>query len=72
MLLPDSTYTFYSCTVDYQGEEVSFVLYEQDHQAFADCGGVGDQVKISVTKEPRFNKKTGAESLVEVLHFERV
>ena len=64
------TYTFFSCGVEYKGEEVSFILYEDDHAKFASCGGLDDTIKISLKKELKLNKKTGQDILVDNLYFE--
>jgi hypothetical protein len=66
------TYTFFNCKVKYKNTDVSFVLYKDEHDEFASTGGVGDKVKATLFKEPYVNKKTGAEGLKEVLHFEVV
>ena len=66
------TYTIYSCVVEYKGEDVSFIVYKADHEKFEKAGEPGDMVKISLTKEVSINPKTGAESLIEVLHFDKV
>lgn len=64
--------TSYSCRVTYRGEEVSFFLNEKEHQQYAQTGDVGDSVKITLTKEPFVNKKTGVEMLFNKLTFELV
>ena len=53
-------------------EEVSFWLTEREHDLYKVCGGVGDVVKITLTKEPVLNQRTGNEELVQTLHFEKV
>ena len=40
--------TFYSCGVEYKGENVSFLLNKaEDAAAFNECGGIGDSLKIT-------------------------
>lgn len=72
MKIEKPTYTFYSCKVKYKDDEVTFILYENEHEQYLSCGGQGDKVKISLTKETVINKKTGAESLRDCLHFEKI
>ena len=40
-------WTMFGCGAKYKGEEVSFVLYDRDHDAWKECGGVGDVIRIS-------------------------
>lgn len=42
------TYKFYSCGVKYKDEDVTFTCSEKEHEAYAECGGIDDKVKISV------------------------
>lgn len=70
MKIDKPTYSFFNCKVKYLDEEVSFILYEDEHEQFEACGGQGDNVKISLTKEEAVNRKTGAEYMRDVLHFE--
>jgi len=60
----------YSCKVLYNGEEVTFWLNAKEHEVFKDIGGIGDNVKISLKKEPTVNKFTGVEMLINRLYFE--
>lgn len=62
----------YSCRVEHNGVEGSFWLNEKEHAKFKDCGGIGDNVKISLNKEPFVNKKTGVEMIISRLTFEKV
>ncbi len=62
----------YSCAVLYEGEECSFFLNEKEHETYSITGGEGDKVKITLTKDIVPNKKTGAEMVVQNLHFELV
>jgi hypothetical protein len=62
----------YSCQVKYNGEDASFWLNPKEHASYATCGGIGDKVKISLTREEKTNRMTGAEMLVKVLSFEKV
>jgi len=50
-------YTIYSCLVRYKGEEVGFPLFEKDHEAFAACGGVDDNIMISTEAWQSGSKK---------------
>jgi len=68
---PDE-YRFYNCKVNYLGEECSFLLYENEHGKFAEQGGIGDKVKITLTKVTKVNPKTNVEMLVPTLSFEKV
>ena len=63
------TYTFYNCKVKYEGEEVSFTLYENEHKEYKDVGGVGDRVKILLTMGSYIDSKTGMEVPKPELHF---
>lgn len=64
----------FSCKVKYQDKDCSFWLKDTktqpDHANYAKCGGIGDKVKISCTKETVVVR--GEEKLAEVLHFEKV
>lgn len=66
------TYTMYVCIVEYKGEEVSFILYENDHEKYSSAGGVGDKVKISLKKETMVNPVNGQEQMIEKLYFDKV
>lgn len=68
---PDE-YKFYNCKVKYQEEEASFLLYENEHKFFAEQGGIGDKVKITLNKVAKINPKTNVEVLVPTLTFEKV
>lgn len=49
----------FSCKVIYKGEEVSFWLNEAEHDAFAETGGVGDDIKVTLNSaEYRFKGET--------------
>lgn len=60
----------FSCKVKYNGQDVSFFLNEAEHSKFAAIGGIGDKVKITLTKEPMVNPISGIEMLVPRLNFE--
>ncbi len=62
---------YYIMKVLYKDQEVSFFLSEKEHAEFSKHGDVGDKIKISLNKEPFVNKKTGVESLLNKLIFER-
>lgn len=66
------TYTMYSCSVTYNDEKVSFLVYSEEHEEFKNCGGLGDKVKISLKKGIQINRKTGLEMIVAKLIFEKV
>lgn len=59
----------YSCRAFYGGEDVSFWLSEKEHEMYKEAGGVGDNVKILLNKEPYVNPKTGAEMMLQKLAF---
>lgn len=63
---------YYIMKVLYQEQEVSFFLSEKEHAEFSSLGEIGDKIKISLKKEPFVNKKTGVESILNKLVFERV
>lgn len=44
-------FDFYSCSVEYKGEVVTFGLYEEAHDEYTKVGGEGDHVKITCFKE---------------------
>lgn len=60
----------YSCGVVYKGEDVTFWLNEAEHAKYADCGGIGDKVKIVNLKESFVHNKV--EKKKNVLHFSQV
>ena len=60
----------FNCGVKYNGQDVSFFLNEAEHAKFAAIGGIGDKVKITLTKEPMVNPMSGIEMLVPRLSFE--
>lgn len=64
----------FSCKVNYEGEEVTFWLREKytEHQRFAECGGVGDKIKITAKEEKVINPKTKAKILVTKFYFDLV
>jgi hypothetical protein len=53
--VPMGTYTFYSCFVEYEGQDVSFGLSEKQHSRWKAVGGVGD--KVSITGKQWFDKQ---------------
>jgi hypothetical protein len=60
------------CIVKYKGVECSFFLNEKEYPGYSAVGGIGDKVKITLTKEPYINKKTGVEQIANKLTFEGV
>ena len=60
----------YSCKVSYKGDEVTFWLNEKEHTIYKDIGGVGDNVKIYLTRESYMNPKSGLEITYNKLNFE--
>lgn len=50
-------YTIYSCLVRYKDQEVGFPLFDKDHDAFAACGGVDDNIMISTEAWESGSKK---------------
>jgi len=69
---PDKGYGIsYICAVEYEGEDVGFFLKDYEHDTYKDLGGVGDKVKISLKKEMKTNKKTGAVIEAQTLSFEQ-
>ncbi len=50
-------YTIYSCLVRYKGEEVGFPLFDKDHEKFAACGGVDDNIMIAAEAWEKEGKK---------------
>jgi hypothetical protein len=65
--------TFFSCKAKLEtGDEVSFILNPKQHEAFRTCGGVGDKVRETVTKETFINPKNGNEGMYEALNFDLV
>jgi len=64
----------YSCKALYNTESISFWLREKynEHKRYADCGGVGDKVKIIAKEEVVVNPKTKAKMLVTKFDFELV
>lgn len=50
-------YRFYTAKVMYDGQEVGIAVNDDtDAKLFNDCGGIGDKVKITCSKEIRKNK----------------
>ena len=43
------TYSFFSCKAKYQDKEVSFLLFEKDHDSFKEAGGIGDEFSVTLT-----------------------
>ncbi len=41
-----SKYSTFSCLVEYKDKEVGFFLSEREHEEYAKCGGMEDNVKI--------------------------
>ncbi len=67
------TYVLYGVRVKYKDEEnVSFTLFEKDHEAFSKVGGIGDKIKIELNKEVYVNPNTGMEGISEKLTFSLV
>ena len=61
-------YTIYSCLVRYKGQEVGFPLFDKDHEFFASCGGVDDNIMIAAEEWENKEGKKGVNlrfSLVE-------
>jgi hypothetical protein len=75
-------YDSFLCNVNYKGTECTIWFtqpkadklgtLETEYMKYCLTGGVGDKVKITLKKELKINKKTGAENLVDTLLFERV
>ena len=64
-------WTLHSCTGLYQGQLVSFALFDNEEALqWDETGGLGDAVKISMKYENYTNKKTGKPSIKETLTFE--
>jgi hypothetical protein len=63
---------YYIIKALYLEQEVSFFLNEKENEAFSNVGTVGDKVKITLKKEDFVNKKTGVESRINKLFFEKV
>lgn len=63
---------FYIIKALYQDQEVSFMLSEKEHTGYRDCGEIGDNIQILLSKESVVNKKTGVEMVYNKLNFERV
>lgn len=61
----------FACKVIYDGVEAAFFLNEKEHAAYASCGGIGDKIKISLTKETYFDLK-GTERIAKKLSFVKV
>lgn len=62
-------YDFFSAGVTYAGEKVGFIIKKQEEAtAYNVCGGVGDSVKVSLTKEIYTDKK-GVDRVKKTLNF---
>jgi len=48
---------YYIVKAKYQDEEVSFFLNEKQHNEFKQCGGIGDNVKVTATLQENFKKR---------------
>lgn len=60
------------CSVNYEDEDVVFFLNkEEEAQAFASTGGIGDKVMITMTKE-MFTNSQGKDGVRKNLSFEKV
>ncbi len=67
-----SAYSFFSAAVSYAGEDVSFIIKKQpEADAFNSVGGIGDNVKVSLTKEIYTDKK-GVDRVKKTLSFAKV
>ena len=61
-----------SARVDYQGEEVSFLLSEPETEAFNTVAAANDKIRVFWYKESFENKQTGTETVFKRLGFEKV
>jgi len=62
-------YSFFSAGVTYDGTDVSFIIKKQaEADAFDACGGIGDTVKVSLTKEIYTDTK-GVDRVKKTLSF---
>lgn len=52
------SWNYYVCKGKYNNTDVSFFLDEQSHKLFADCGGIGDKIKVSASLQPKAKKPT--------------
>ena len=41
------TYSFFSCKAKYKDTLVGFSLYNADHEAWRNAGGLGDKIKVN-------------------------
>jgi hypothetical protein len=64
------TYSFFSCRARYEGQEVSFLLNDREHELYKACGGMDDKVKIWA--EAYTYNFQGAEKKGLKLNFEKV
>ena len=48
------TWKFYICKAKYEGDEVSFILSEREHEAYKVLGGVDDTIKVSGKKNDKW------------------
>ena len=67
---PITEYPLFSCGVVYNGEDVSFVLNDKEHEEFKKCGGTGDNIKIMLHQEEY--EWDGKKKKKAVLTFEKV
>lgn len=73
MKIEKPTYTMFNCGVIYKGEECGFLLMNEfDHKKYAECGGIGDKVKITLVEEESVDKMTGKKTMYDNLKFELV
>lgn len=64
--------TSYSCSVEYEGEDVGFFLKEYQHESFATTGGEGDLVKITAKDATTKPDKDGKTRNYKIFEFEVV
>lgn len=63
-------YTFYSCKALYDGDEISFLLYDVDHQGYKTIS-VDSMFKMTVKKEAYVDKK-GIDKIKKYFIFEEL
>lgn len=67
-----STWTGYSATFEYNGEEVGCMFFnKEESDAYNQTGGLGDTVRVTATEEPYVNK-VGMKVLAHKLQFEKL
>lgn len=65
-------YSFWSAMVTHENNDCSFIIKKKDEAAAYDaCGGVGDTLKVTLTKEMYVDKK-GVDRVAKKLSFEKV